>query len=175
MKIPLTLMLVLTTALMTGACDDDDSPTSPSDTTPTLNSTLTPGNEVPPITPPNPDAAGTGTVVVTMNVVRNAQGAITEANADFSVTLSGFPANTTLTGAHIHPGRAGVNGSIVVNTGIVSGQIVLTTGATNFTRNGIAVAPDLATQILNDPSGFYFNVHTTVNTGGAVRGQLILQ
>ena len=26
--------------------------------------------------------------------------------------------------------------------------------------------------ILNNPAGFYFNVHTTVNPGGAVRGQL---
>jgi hypothetical protein len=173
MKI-LTWTFVLTAALMAGACDDDDSPTSPSPAVPTLSATMNPGNEVPPITAPNVDAGATGNVVVTMNVVRNAQGAITEANADFTVSLTGFPANTTLTGAHIHPGRAGVNGPIVVNTGIVSGDIVLANGAGSFSRNGIAVTAALAESILNDPAGYYFNVHTTVNTGGAVRGQLVL-
>jgi hypothetical protein len=177
MRIPLntlTLTLALTTALTMGACDDE-TPTSPSSTAPTLNSTLTFANEFPPLPLPNPDSSATGNVVVKMNVLRNASGAITEANADFTVTLSGFPANTTLTGAHIHPGRAGTSGGIVVNTGIVAGDIVLANGAGSFSRNGIAVTADLATQILNDPTAFYFNVHTTVNTGGAVRGQLVMQ
>jgi hypothetical protein len=29
--------------------------------------------------------------------------------------------------------------------------------------------------MINDPDGFYFNVHTTLNTTGAIRGQLVKQ
>jgi hypothetical protein len=39
-----------------------------------------------------------------------------------------------------------------------------------LTANGVSQA-NLA-QIYNNPAGFYFNVHTPVNPGGAVRGQL---
>ena len=39
--------------------------------------------------------------------------------------------------------------------------------------------PDLdqadATNIVANPAGFYFNVHTAINPGGAVRGQLVKQ
>ena len=39
--------------------------------------------------------------------------------------------------------------------------------------------PDLsqtdATNIAANPAGFYFNVHTPLNPGGAVRGQLVKQ
>jgi len=34
------------------------------------------------------------------------------------------------------------------------------------------VPADKAAAILNDPTGFYFNVHTALNPNGAIRGQL---
>jgi hypothetical protein len=33
----------------------------------------------------------------------------------------------------------------------------------------------LINAILNNPAGYYFNVHTALNGGGAVRGQLVMQ
>jgi hypothetical protein len=33
----------------------------------------------------------------------------------------------------------------------------------------------LAQQIIDNPAGYYFNVHTALNPGGAVRGQLVRQ
>ena len=60
--------------------------------------------------------------------------------------------------AHIHAGAAGVNGPVVID---FSGQLV---GA------GL-VDPDVLNVIAN-PAGFYVNVHTTVHTGGAIRGQV---
>jgi hypothetical protein len=47
-------------------------------------------------------------------------------------------------------------------------------GAVTFTKSAITPA-DIATAqaVLNNPAGFYFNVHTTLNPGGAVRGQLV--
>ena len=32
-----------------------------------------------------------------------------------------------------------------------------------------------AQQIIDNPNGYYFNVHTTLNPGGAARGQLVKQ
>jgi hypothetical protein len=166
------LILVLSAALLVGACDDD-SPTSPSTAVPTFIAQMTPANEVPPVT--NEDVNGRGTATVRLNVVRNASGAITEATADMDVTLTGFPVNTSLTGAHVHAGRAGSNGGIVVDSGIAAGDIVLANGSGSFSRPGRAVPPDVAQNMLNDPAGFYYNVHTTVNRGGAVRAQIVLQ
>jgi hypothetical protein len=161
------------TLFAAAACDDDAVPTdpSPSSDAPTFTSELLPGNEVPPVT--GPDAAGRGSVTMTLNLTRDGAQNITAATADFQVSLTGFPANTTLTGAHIHPGRAGSNGGIIINTGITSGEINLPAGATTFSRTGRNVTPEVAQNLLNDPAGFYFNVHTTLNTGGAVRGQMI--
>jgi CHRD domain len=162
--------VALVLGLAAAGCDD--STTSPSATTaPRFTAILSPTNEVPAII--NADASGTGTVSVTFNTTQTGAGNITAATADFVVTLSGFPANTTLTGAHIHQAPAGTNGSIVVNTGLLSGEVVLTSnGAGTFTKSGITVDPALAQTIINGPAGFYFNVHTTLNGGGAARGQL---
>ena len=167
--------LLLALALAAACGDDDDNPTGPSPlpTSFTLTSALTPGNEVPPVT--NADASGSGTVTITLAVTRDAAGAITGGTANFSVTLTGFPANTTLTGAHIHRAPAGANAGVAVNTGLANGEVVLATGAGSFTKNGVTVAADLANALTTGASGFYFNVHTTLNPGGAVRGQLALQ
>jgi hypothetical protein len=151
------------------ACSDDD-PVHPSATAPTFTTQLLPGNEVPPVT--NGDSSASGNVSVVLNVTRDSNQAITAATADFTVVMSGFPANTSLTGAHIHNARAGQNSGVVVNTGIVVGDIVLPNGSGRFDRNGITVTPVLAQNMLNDPAGYYFNVHTTLNLGGAIRGQL---
>jgi hypothetical protein len=110
-----------------------------------------------------------------MHNTKDAAGNITASTADFQVTLQGFPPNTVLTGAHIHPGATGVAGSIIWNTTLASGEVVLNaSGAGTFTKNA-ATPADIATAqaIINNPAGFYFNVHTQLNPGGAARGQLV--
>jgi len=165
--------LLLVLALAVVACDDDN-PAAPSDPSSfTLTANLTPGNEVPPVT--NADASGSGTVTIALAVTRDAANAITGGTANFTVNLTGFPANTTLTGAHIHPGAAGVNGSVAVNTGLANGEVVLANGAGSFTKNGVTLDATNANALVSGASGFYFNVHTTLNPSGAVRGQLALQ
>jgi hypothetical protein len=47
------------------------------------------------------------------------------------------------------------------------------TGNISITINNLSQAD--ATNIYNNPAGYYFNVHTPVNPGGAVRGQLVRQ
>ena len=167
----LAMMLALTVA----GCSNNDSTTTtpaPTNVQPKFTATLAPTNEVPPVT--NADATGSGTATITLTTTKDAAGNVTAATADFVVNLSGFPANTTLTGAHIHQAAAGANGSIVVNTTLANGAVVLTSGSTSFERLTITVTdPTIAQAIINNPANFYFNVHTTANTGGAVRGQLV--
>ncbi len=160
-------------ALFAAACGSK-SPTTPSDTNKvTFTSQLLPSNEVPAVS--NADASGTGSVTVVLNLSRDTAGAISGATADFSVNLSNFPANTTLTGAHIHHAAAGSTAGVLVNTGITSGEVVLGSGSGSVTKNGITVGGADAQDMITNPGNYYFNVHTTINTSGAARGQLSKQ
>ena len=157
----------------------DDSPTSPSDpNVAKFTAILLPSNEVPAVT--NVDATASGTMQLTMTVTRDSANNITGASYDFVVNLTGFPANTTLTGAHIHNAPAGVNTSVVVGLPLVPGtDFPLATGQSTITKTNLpstsaTVTPaQVAQGIFNNPAGNYFNVHTSVNTGGAIRGQLV--
>lgn len=171
--------LVLIALVLAFGISCDDSPTSPSDpNVGRFTAILLPSNEVPAIT--NADASASGTMQLTMTVTRDSANNITGATYDFTVNMTGFPANTTLTGAHIHGGAAGVNSGVTVNLALGQGEFVLSTGQLQFTRNNITVAAGgaqtpaaIAQNIFNNPAGNYFNVHTTLNTGGAIRGQLV--
>jgi hypothetical protein len=165
--------LVLTASLsLFGLGCDDDTPSSPTDVAPVFTAGLLPSNEVPPVT--NADATGSGTVTITMHTTKDGAGNITAATADFTVMLQGFPPGTTLTGAHIHPGAAGVNGGIIWNLGLTTGEQVLANGSTTFTKTAVSPSDVVHAQaIINNPAGYYFNVHTTLTPSGAVRGQLV--
>jgi glucose/arabinose dehydrogenase len=116
-----------------------------------FTATLTGAAEVP--GPGDEDGSGTAFVLVDQ----------AESEVCFAILVS----NITLpaAAAHIHVGEAGVAGDVVValappdehgaSTGCVSG-----------------VDPALIEAILQDPAGYYVNVHTTDFPAGAVRGQL---
>jgi hypothetical protein len=169
MKRLATLVVVVLTAAA-AACDDV--PTQPSDTV-TFTVQLSPANEVPPVV--NVEAGGNGIATARLSVTRDTAGAITTATASFDVVLTGFPAATALTMAHIHMGTAGNNGPIVVDTGLVANQVILANGAGGFTRAGVTVDVAAARNIINTPSSFYFNVHSMLNPGGMARGRLVRQ
>ena len=48
----------------------------------------------------------------------------------------------------------------------------VSSGLASFTKDGIAVDPAVAQRIIANPSGFYFNVHSTLNPQGVARGVL---
>jgi hypothetical protein len=155
------------------ACDDDN-PVTPTPAGQTLfTAVLLPSNEVPAVT--NADASASGAMSLTLNVVQNAAQQITSATGDFNVRMIGFPAPTTLTGAHIHNGAAGVNSGIVVNLLLTGAETQLASGSGTITRTALTIDPVVAQNMINNPAGFYFNVHTTLNTGGAIRAQLVRQ
>jgi hypothetical protein len=81
------------------------------------------------------------------------------------VTFTGITED--LVGMHIHKGRPGANGGIVVDFGIVAG-----TDPDPITNLCVVSTGAITDEIIADPIGFYLNAHTTTFTGGAVRGQL---
>ena len=145
-------------------------PTHGTTTTSTFTVPLSPANEVPPIT--NADQAGGGTATIALTVLRSDAGDITSATANIQIAVTGFPAGTVVTDAHVHNASAGASGGVIVNAGLTSGELALVNGSGSVTKNGINVPADRAAAILNNPAGHYFNVHTALNPDGAIRGQL---
>lgn len=178
-----SLALVMGATLAIAACGGAAQP-SPTAAPPTAAPTaatqvtfvaeLKSENEVPPIA--SEEKSGTGRAVVVFDLTRSTTGAITAAKAKFDVTLSGFPTTTAITLGHIHKAAAGTNGGVVVGFKTdAPNPIALTTGGTTISKADITVEPALAQQIIDDPAGYYVNIHSAMHGGGVVRGQLTKQ
>ena len=176
------IAFVLLVGLALAGCDDD-TPTEPSDPNVVVfTAQLSAANEVPPIT--NAESTARGDVTITMRVQRDGSNNITGATFDFVVNLNSFPAGSSWILAHIHEGAPGIAGGVRVNTGLTSASPIALTngGVTNHRFTGIPFGPndraDFAThiqQLMVNPNGYYFNVHTALNGNGAVRGPLVIQ
>jgi hypothetical protein len=121
-------------------------------TGPTLGAVLTGDQEVP--GPGDPD--GSGNATFTFNADR------TQVTVD--ATFSGI--GTAITGAHIHQAPPGSSAGVAIG---FSGAATITDGRMKAT---VAIDPSLANQIIANPYGFYFNIHTQQFPSGAIRGQL---
>jgi hypothetical protein len=141
-----------------------------SSTSPTNNNltvftvTLLPSNEVPAIT--NTESTARGTAVITVHKDTNA--------IDFAVSVNSFPTGSALTLAHIHGPNApaGTPAGVFVGTHLSAGTApALVSGAATF-NDSVTATADQVNQILANPSQFYFNVHSGLNGGGVMRGQL---
>jgi hypothetical protein len=111
-----------------------------------INVTAAGSQEVPPS-----GVTGTANVVLSFPTATQVCAAVTVQNL------------TGATAMHIHRGAAGTNGPVVIP--FDASQI-------NGGTQCVTVAADLASEIATTPAGFYFNIHTAVNPGGAIRGQL---
>lgn len=111
------------------------------------------------------EAACSGTATVTINKTAN--------TGVFEIDVKGCPADSEPTAAHIHEGAKGVNGPVKVNSGIAAGEFKLVSGAGKITKNIATIDPAIVTGITANPAGWYFNVHSKLNAGGVVRGQLV--
>jgi hypothetical protein len=166
--------------LLAAGCSSSSSTPSTSTagtTTTRFTATLSPAQETPAAIT-GPEAAGSGTSTMDFNITRDASGTITAATVNFTATVQGLPATSVVNIAHIHTGATGVGGPILISTTVVPGEVVLTGGAGTFTRVAVAVPSPTAANmqaILDNPAGFYFNIHTAANPGGVMRGQLVKQ
>ncbi|MEU4407400.1 CHRD domain-containing protein [Streptosporangium sp. NPDC023963] len=70
------------------------------------------------------------------------------------------------TAFHIHRGRAGANGPVVINL-LAKGDV-----RGNFARGSVLVKGGLLRDIRNDPRKWYADLHTAHSPDGALRGQL---
>jgi hypothetical protein len=165
------LMILCAAACVAAAGCSSSSPSSPSTpTNPTFTAALSPSNEVATVVGGENTGSGTGTF--TMVTTKDSAGNVTAATATFVATLQGFPAGTPINLMHIHQGAPGCQCPVVVNSNIVSGQNVLANGSGSVTASNINVDAATAQAIINNPAGFYFNVHSAANPGGVARGQL---
>lgn len=163
--------LIVGLGILAVGCSDS-TPSAPSQgttTTSTFTVALSSANEVPAIA--NADAGATGTATIALIVTKDDSGTITAATMNFQIRVTGLPAGTTVTKAHIHNGTAGVNAGVFVDTTLASGEMVIANGSGSITKNGINVPADRAAAVLGNPAGHYFNVHTALNPDGAIRGQ----
>ena len=112
-----------------------------------VNVTLTGGEEVPAVT-----TTASGTATLTLN------GAQTR--IDFTVTVTGLTGGTD---AHIHNAAAGANGPII---------FYLAPGGYSDNLAG-SLTPTAAEVNTIMSNLMYFNVHSTGNPGGEIRGQIV--
>lgn len=118
-----------------------------------------------------------GLAEIRAHVVRDAAGQITSGSVDFNVRYT-FPPAQNFTGLHIHRGNAGANGPVVIDTGITAANSVIDEAGSGVISRQVQISSANATalqalrDLVENPSGFYVNLHTSQFPGGAIRGQL---
>ena len=163
-------IIAVALALVAAGCSSSTSPSSSTPTNPTFTAALSPANEVPPVT--NSESVVTGNVSITLVTTKDSAGNITLATATFFVNLANFPAGSSINTAHIHEGASTCVCPVVVPLGVVPGEVTVTNGVASFTKANVNVDAAIAQRLLNNPGGFYFNVHTVLNGSGVARGVL---
>ncbi len=142
-----------------------ETPTAPTPQPTVLVARLSAANEVPSIT--GPEAGGTGSA--TISLTRTSDGY----SVEIAVTVTGLPVTSVIVGGHIHEGGPTVNGPVRVPTNLSPAlPLLVPTGSANLTFTGITVTPALGDAILGNPGSYYFNLHSVLNPGGVMRGQL---
>ena len=162
-------LAVVLAVLAAGCGSSSNAPSNPAN--PTFTAQLLPSQETPPIT--GPESVVSGSVTITF-ANTPPTGTVTSAVGCCWSTVSrpaNFPAGSQVILAHIHTGDAGVKGAVLVPF-IPSGAPLAVTGSGSFTQTANISGSD-ATNIMANPGGFYFNVHTALNGGGVMRGQLV--
>jgi len=117
---------------------------------------LTGGQEVPPV---GGNLSGTTDIVIYQTKCPTSTGSLACPQAIGTVTVDGF----TPTAAHVHRGKAGANGPVVIT--------LTKTGPNTFAVPDRTFVNDADLLAYND-NELYVNVHSEKNPNGEVRGQL---
>jgi CHRD domain-containing protein len=153
---------LVASAALAFACD------SSTDTKVSYAASLSGANEVPAVT-----SSGTGTFTATLD----------ENNVlTYNLTFTGLTSNSIL--AHIHgPASTTVSSGVLVDFNNAAAGRIITFGSPSGTGSGtidlkLAINANVSGDSLRkllDLGLTYVNVHTTVNQGGEIRGQVIKQ
>jgi len=166
----LSALAVAAALLAVGCSSNSTSPSTSTPTNPTFTAQISPANEIPAIT--NAESSVTGNASMTFVTTKDGAGNITSASVTFVVNITGMPAGSTVNIAHIHECASSCNGSVVISTTLTAGELTVSNGVVSFTKVNPNADVAVVQRILNNPAGFYFNVHSTLNPGGFARGQL---
>ena len=169
-------VLLLTMCLLVAACDEDngDDDNGPSDQPLVFTANMTAAQETAAVGGGEQNATGTATVTITPT--RDSAGTITGGTARFQFTVQGLTSGSNIILAHVHTGAAGVAGGFIIDSGLTAASAIPTpAGSASFDRSGLTATATAINAIVANPGGHYFNVHTTANPGGVVRGQLQAQ
>ena len=132
--------------------------------TPVFKLHLKPSQEVPPVKDLKADAVGS----VTFDLERSPAG-ITSGQVIFYFNYK-FPGSVTINGLHIHQAPKGSEAAPLVFSGVT--EFTDTDGAGNVTTEVTGVAAGTLQAILDNPRGYYVNLHTSVDPDGALREQM---
>lgn len=169
---------VLALGLLSAGCDEVLAPATPSGVV-SLASQLS-GTQVVPAAG-SLEAGAVGGLSVSMTPAGS--GAYT---ASFTFQISGLvkagvlptplDSGSVIVAGAVYSGAAGSVGTPVLGLPISQAAPVVTpTGGTLLTFTNVAVSAPVASAILANPSGFYFQLHSALNQAGVLRGQLIKQ
>jgi uncharacterized protein (TIGR03437 family) len=131
---------------------------------------LSPANETPPVT----TEAGSAQATITAVARRNDVGAIISGTVYYDIDYN-LAQPVVFNNMHIHVGGVGVNGPTRFNAGLGGANAISASGQGNiFIAVPSANANDVAALegLFTNPSGFYVNLHTVLNSGGMMRDQL---
>ena len=92
---------------------------------------------------------------------------LTSAGLRFNITVNGL--SGPIAAAHFHNGRFGVDAGVVRT---ITGEFVGNTAAGIWTSTDAEPLTPLLLQLLRD-GDIYVNIHTSLNPGGEIRGQLV--
>jgi hypothetical protein len=126
---------------------------------------LSPGQVVPKVTGLKADGTGN----LTLDVSRDSSGNVTGGNVVFYVNYH-FPGAVTITGLALHQGARGSNGPVVLDAAV--GTVSDSDGRGNLTKVVSGASASLLQGLLSNPHGYYVDLSTSANTGGALRDQL---
>lgn len=136
-----------------------------------FQSSVSPTNQSPPLR--NTDANGDCELAI--NMMRNQNGDPVQAYVDFGCNL-GLGMSQEIRAMHIHRGERGQNGPVVINSEF--GDPVMTGPGPYriFRQVEIVDSPrlEILEEIMANPGGFYWNIHSSENPDGFCRDQLRL-
>lgn len=129
-----------------------------------FNAGLNGANEV---SPTGASATGVATLFY------NDNNSVVTTDDAYSFSLSAFGLSGVATGMHIHaPAAVGVNGPILVP--LTAPTFLVLNSSGSLLIGGVNVAPPSTSFLGQLQSGLaYVNIHTTLNPGGEIRGQLL--
>ena len=141
-----------------------------------LDTRLSAIEEVPPLA----GIDGSGRAEIKLNIRRNDDDEMVSAFVTFTVNVNvQGEGDVTLVGMHIHEAPVGENGGIRIRSGLDFGgdPVIAMGGSTRIWTQGEIVDSDglaAVSRLVDNPTGFYVNVHSASNRRGLLRGQLQL-